>query len=240
MKLYELRIKDGEGVKAIALVSEPAIEENWLALSEAFQFKAVDEDRRLVIGAVLVPDKPMLRNQGGEAFYIFFSKDTVREAAYLYQKNGNQRQSNVEHQLPVSGVVTVESWIVEDTQLDKTAAYGLKLTPGTWAAVMRIENEALWANFIKTGKLRGFSVEGNFERVLNETELVEQKPGEDNGAFIDRCMSELVDEYPDKKQRYAVCSTYVEAAKWAKERLSAKGEEEAAAQFSRYLSNEEE
>ncbi len=239
MKLYELRIKDGEGVKAIALVSEPAIEENWLALSETFQFKAVDEDRRLVIGAVLVPDKPILRNQGGEAFYIFFSKDTVREAAYLYQKNGNQRQSNVEHQLPVSGVVTVESWIVEDTQLDKTAAYGLKLTPGTWAAVMRIENEALWANFIKTGKLRGFSVEGNFERVLETTELIDQQPGEDNGAFMDRCMSELADEYPDEKQRYAVCSTYVEAAKWAKERLNAKGNEEAAAQFSRYLSNEE-
>ena len=239
MKIYELKIKDGEGVKAIALVSEPAIEEDWLALSEQYQFKAVDEDRRLVIGAVLVPDKPIIRSQGGENFYITFSKDTVREAAYLYQKNGNQRQANVEHELAVSGVTTVETWIVEDTQLDKTAAYGLKYTPGTWAAVMKIENEELWSNFVKTGRLRGFSIEGNFERVALSAELVEQNPGEPKDEFLDRCMSELADEYPDEKQRFAVCSNYLEAAKWAEETLTKKGEMEAAAEFARVLSNDE-
>lgn len=234
MKIYELTIKDGEGVKAIALVNEPAIEEDWLALSEGFQFKAVDEDKRLVIGAVLVPDKPILRNQGGEQFYIFFSKDTVRELAYLYQKNGNQRQSNIEHELPVSGVVTVETWLVEDTQQDKTAAYGLKYDPGTWAAVMRIENEELWTNFVKTGKLRGFSIEGNFERA-ETTELVDRVAGEAKADFMGRCMDELAGEYPDEKQRYAVCTSYVEAAKWAEEELSKHGHTEKAAEFARFV-----
>jgi len=237
MKIYELKLKDGEGVHAISLVSEPAIEENWVTLSDEYRFTAIDEEKRLVLGAILVPDKPIYRNQGGEEFYIYFTADTIRAAAYQYQKAGNQRQANVEHEVPVTGVTTVESWIVEDTQLDKTHLYGMKYPKGTWAGVMKIDNEELWKGFIKTGKLKGFSIEGNFERF--ETSLVEQKPGEPKDEFISRCMGELVDEYPDESQRFAVCNNYLEAAKWAADRLKANGHEDKAQEFKRLLSNNE-
>lgn len=52
----ELKIKDeSEGVFAISLVDEPAIEENFVALSaHEIELKVVDEERRIVVGFALV------------------------------------------------------------------------------------------------------------------------------------------------------------------------------------------
>ena len=69
-------IIDGEleGIQAISLVEAPAIEENWVALSEQVQFKAQDQEKRIVMGPALIPDKPIYRRKGEEEFHIFFSK----------------------------------------------------------------------------------------------------------------------------------------------------------------------
>lgn len=214
MKLIELLLEEeADGIQAISLVSDPAIEENWVALSDV-QLKAVDNEKRLVMGAALVPNKPILRRNGEEEFYIFFSADTIRKASEGYMKAGHLKQSNVEHELAITGVTTVESWIVEDTQLDKSHLYGFKYDPGTWVVTMKVDNDAVWNEFVKTGKLKGFSIEGKFTQRIDgasaPAELIEQKAGEEDGAFMDRCMSELASEYPDEKQRYAVCVSYVE------------------------------
>lgn len=164
--LYELILDpDGEGVRAISLVEMPAIEENWIALSaEEFNFSTIDEERRLVMGAVLVPDKPIKRINGEEEFYVYFSKETIRAAMERYAMSGNHRQTTLEHQLAIQGVTTIESWIVEDESYDKSAFYKLKAPVGSWIATLKIDSDEIWNNWVKTGRVKGFSIEGLFRR----------------------------------------------------------------------------
>jgi hypothetical protein len=164
MDLIEMII-DGEleGIQAISLVEAPAIEENWVALSEQVQFKAQDQEKRIVMGPALIPDKPIYRRKGEEEFHIFFSKDTVREAMELYFKNGRQNTATVEHEVGISSTTVVESWIIEGEQ-DKSRMYGFDLPVGAWMVSMKIESEPIWEEWVKTGKVKGFSIEGFFKR----------------------------------------------------------------------------
>ena len=76
----ELTIKDvnEDGVFAISLVENPAIEENWVHLSSyQIDLKVVDEEKRIVVGYALIPDKRIYRNQNGKEFNIFFSAEIV-------------------------------------------------------------------------------------------------------------------------------------------------------------------
>lgn len=81
MKIVELIIEDEEiyGVDAISLVENPAIEENFIAFKEErVEFKTMDEEKRILIGAALIPDKPIYRRKGDEEYYVYMSKATVR------------------------------------------------------------------------------------------------------------------------------------------------------------------
>jgi len=164
LETVELFIDDSDdsGIDAISLVEFPATEENWITLSEhKIELKTMDEEQRLVIGLALVPDKKIYRNNGVSEYNITFSKETVRKAAEKYLKSLKIHNATVEHEMEVKGVYLTESWIVEDTEKDKTAVYGLKAAKGSWAVAMRIENEEVWKD-VKEGKYLGFSIEGMF------------------------------------------------------------------------------
>ena len=90
-----------------------------------------------------------------------FSKETVRKASELYLKHNNHHKATYEHQERVSGVLTVESWIIEDPKMDKANIYGFQLKKGTWMVKMKIDNEELWQD-IKSKKIKGLSIEGYF------------------------------------------------------------------------------
>ena len=66
------------GITAMGLVDMPAIEENWIALSK-MQLAKVDEERRMLYGPALIPDKEILRyDEKGEPYYVYFEKATVQ------------------------------------------------------------------------------------------------------------------------------------------------------------------
>jgi hypothetical protein len=46
--------------------------------------------------------------------------------------------------------------------MDKSKKYGLSVPKGTWMISMKVENEEVWNDYIKTGKVKGFSIEGYF------------------------------------------------------------------------------
>jgi hypothetical protein len=165
MDIVELIISDDEkatGVDAISLVEFPAIEENFVALKDhKIEFKAIDEEKKIVVGLALIPNKPIYRRNEDREYYIYFSRDTVRKTAELYLKNHHNNNATLEHSLKASGVSVVESWIVEDPEKDKTALYGLNATQGCWAVVMRISNDDIWQE-VKKGTYKGLSVEGYF------------------------------------------------------------------------------
>tara|TARA_B110000037_G_scaffold192995_1_gene227615 strand:+ start:1230 stop:1814 length:585 start_codon:yes stop_codon:yes gene_type:complete len=164
LETIELFIDNDEdgGINAISFVEFPAIEENFIALNEhKVEMKTIDEDKRLVIGLALVPNKLIYRRNRGFEYNITFSEQTVRKASEKYLKSLKLHNTTVAHETEVDGVFLTESWIVEDPLLDKTAVYGLDAPKGAWAVSMRVENDDLWER-IKKGDYLGFSIEGMF------------------------------------------------------------------------------
>ena len=164
LETIELFIEDeGDGgISAISFVEAPAIEENFIALnSHKVEMKTIDNDKRLVIGLALVPNKLIYRRNRGFEYNITFSEQTVRKASEKYLKSLKLHNTTVAHETEIEGVFLTESWIVEDPKQDKTALYGLEAPKGAWAVSMRVENDDLW-NKIKGGDYLGFSIEGMF------------------------------------------------------------------------------
>lgn len=189
MKIIELIIDETDeysGVDAISLVEHPAIEETWVALKEnnkEYKFKAVDDDKRILMGALLVPNKMIYRKDGDEEYYIHFTKDTVKKASELYLMRGNANNATYEHIKEVDGVSLVESWIVEDKEKDKSALYDLDLPVGTWVGAVKVDNEKLWQMAKVDGSIRGFSIEGFFaERAQRPKEPIAEDLAEELSA----------------------------------------------------------
>lgn len=179
MRIVELIIDEKEdlsGVEAISVVEFPAIEENFIALNQQLQLAKVDDEKRILMGAALIPNKNIYRRNGEDEYYIFFSDATVKKASELFLMNSNQNNATLEHQKKINDLSVVESWIVEDTEMDKSKKYGLNAPVGTWMVSMKVNNDTIWNDFVKTGKVKGFSIEGYF---ADKLEMSLQKEQED-------------------------------------------------------------
>jgi hypothetical protein len=166
MKIIELILDEANeiaGVEAISVVENPAIEEDFVALAnQEIKFAEINKEKRILMGALLVPNKPIYRRNGEEEYYVYFSKDTIRKTAELFLMKGNQNNSTLEHELPLNGLSLVESWIVEDDEKDKSRLYNMNVPVGTWMGAVKVNNEEVWNDYVKTGKVKGFSIEGYF------------------------------------------------------------------------------
>jgi len=168
-KIVELVIADDSeelAIDAISLVTSPAIETDFVYFGKEknnLTFAKVDEEKRMLISPALIPLKQIFRHdpQTSSDYYVWFSKETVAKASFLYLKHNNHHKATYQHQDRVSGVLTVESWIIEDSKLDKSTLYGFSLPVGTWMVKMHITNEEMWQK-VKSGELKGLSIEGYF------------------------------------------------------------------------------
>lgn len=166
--VYELLLEDEQdGVFAISLVEDPAIELDFVYLNKQkpIKFQAVNEEKRLVVGPILVPDKHILRvdEKTNLPYSVFFSKHTVQLISQKYMEQKNNDQVTIQHDFGVEDISLVESWLVESEVKDKSKLYKMSVPIGTWMGVMKVNNDEVWNDFIKTGELKGFSVEGIFE-----------------------------------------------------------------------------
>ena len=174
MEIIELVIdeesEEFSGIEAISVVESPAIEEEFIALKNEDQIRLaeVSKEKRLLMGAALIPDKPIYRKSEDNEFYIYFSKETVAKASQMFLKSGNQGQATMEHaSKKLEGMTVVESWIVEDLVHDKSKKYGLDMPIGTWMVSMKVDNDEIWNNYVKKNKIKGFSIEGYFADKLS-------------------------------------------------------------------------
>jgi|TARA_E500000178_G_scaffold297447_1_gene304169 hypothetical protein len=148
------------GIEAVSIVENPAIESDFIALADQeIKLAKVDDEKRIVMGAALIPNKPIFRKRNDTMFYVYFSEDTVRRSSELFFQNGNQSNATLEHQMKANGLTVVESWIVEGEQ-DKSRIYGLDAPVGTWMISMKITDDKLWAEIKEGKKYKGFSIEG--------------------------------------------------------------------------------
>ena len=178
MKIVELVIDEKDllsGIDAVSVVHSPAIEENFIALAKhEIELKEVDSEKRILMGAALVPDKKIPRlDKNNEMYSIFFSKETVRKAAHLFQINSNQNNATYEHKTELKDMSVVESWIIDDANMDKSKLYGFDLPKGTWMILMKVNNDDVWKD-VKAGKVKGFSIEGYFADKLEMSMLSEE------------------------------------------------------------------
>ena len=168
MKIIELILDENlefNGVDAISIVENPAIQTDFVALKgQDIKLAQVSKEKRLLLGPVLIPNKPILRNADGEDYYIYFSKDTVEKASQMYLKEGNQKNASLEHEYKLKGLTLVESWIVQDEVYDKSRLYdNTKEVPlGTWMGAIRVDSDEVWNDYVKSGVVKGFSIEGYF------------------------------------------------------------------------------
>ena len=179
MKTIELYIDEENefsGIEAISVVEFPAIEEDFIALKKhEVQLAEVDKEKRILMGAALIPNKEIYRTNGKEEYNIFFSEETVKKASELFLSRGKQNNSTLEHQVDLQGLSVVESWIIEDTNMDKSKKYGLSLPKGTWMVSVKVNNDEIWEEFVKKGKVKGFSIEGFFaDKLDGPNESVEE------------------------------------------------------------------
>ena len=178
MRIIELLIDEDalfSGIEAISIVDKPAIEENFIALKEQTKVKLaeVDKEKRILMGAALVPNKNIYRTDGEDEYYIYFSEDTVRKASELFLMRGKQNKSTLEHEAELNGLSVVESWIVEDEVHDKSRKYDLDMPVGTWMVSMKVNNQEVWENYVKTGLVKGFSIEGYFTDKIEMSKIDE-------------------------------------------------------------------
>ena len=177
-----------DGVQAISLVESPAIEENFVALSEhKVEFKAIDDDKRIIVGLALVPNKKIYRRSKDYEYNIMFSEQTVRKASEIYLKNLRNHNTTLEHNNLTTGVCVIESWVVEDTEMDKSNLYGLNAVKGAWVVTMKVDNDDVWKD-IKEQKYLGLSIEGMF------SDRIEDMSKKDNAEEILEQIKQLFDE----------------------------------------------
>ena len=168
--------EENEGVYAISLVSDPAIEVQFVTLSKQKEIKlaTINEEQRILLGAVLIPDQPIYRVQDGHEFNIVFPKETIKQVQQNFSCQGYQNNSTIEHSgKQIENVTFVETWIKEDEVHDKSVMHGFNEPIGTWFAAMKVNNDEIWNDYVKTGKVKGFSIDGVFdmEKVNLKTEI---------------------------------------------------------------------
>jgi phage head maturation protease len=197
VEIIELLIDDTKleaGINAVSVVESPAIEENFIALKKhEVELKEVDAEKRILMGAALVPNKQIYRRNKDKEFYIYFSEDTVRKASELFLMRANQNNATYEHERKMlDGMSVVESWIIEDEKQDKSAKYKFNLPKGTWMISMKVNNDEIW-NKVKAGEVKGFSIEGHF---VDQYEMSLQQNEEDE--MIEK-LKDLINKHENSK-----------------------------------------
>lgn len=160
IKKYKVGI-DSE-TYAISLVESPAIESDFVALAkeeeEKQQVFLESDEKHMVYGAALIPDKDIYRNNGEQEFYINFTKESIERMSQDFMKEYRQYEVKTDHDDIANEVCVVESWLVSDSYKDKSNALGINVPEGTWMVGMKVNNIETWER-IKAGELKGFSVE---------------------------------------------------------------------------------
>ena len=161
-KIKKFKVGTDSETYAISMVEQPAIESDFVALSEQKEEKIQafleSNERHMVYGAALIPDKDIYRNNGEQEFYISFTKESIEKMSQDFMKEYRQNEVTLDHQEMANDITITESWLVEDPYKDKANALGINVPQGTWMIGMKVNQIDVWER-VKSGELKGFSVE---------------------------------------------------------------------------------
>ena len=160
-KIKKYKVGCDSETYAISMVEAPAIESDFVALAEQKEEKQQvfleSNERHMLYGAALIPEKDIYRNNGEQEFYISFTKESIEKMSQDFMKEYRQHEVKTDHDEVANEVCVVESWLVEDSYKDKANALGINVPEGTWMIGMKVNNIETWER-VKSGELKGFSV----------------------------------------------------------------------------------
>lgn len=166
LPIYKLKVDTfADGVNAIALVEQPAIERNFVKFSAQKKqtLKIQNEERRIVSGPIMLADTPIYRNDENGEYLITIEKDEILKIVQKFFKQGNQTKTNAEHDpmQPFDGLVLFESFIIDESRGIKAPTGFEDLPEGSWFGSFKVDNDDAWKQ-IQDGTFLGFSIEGIF------------------------------------------------------------------------------
>lgn len=200
MKRYELKLVDGgKGVFKVSVVKDPAIESTLVYFSKEKEEVTMfaDEEKKVIYSVVMRPDLDIFRkNVDGEPANVYYTKETVEKAQINYFRQNGNSATNINHSdvADADGIFPFESWIVSDAKTDRALKFGLDVKDGDWVMGLKVDNDELWNEHIKTGKLDGFSVEAtniNYE-LKEDTKMNTDKKENKVLAFLKEGFNKLV------------------------------------------------
>lgn len=177
LPVYALEIDENDisktGLKATSYVDIPAIMTNFIYMNEkenSYKFNS-DVEKRIVMGPIMIPDQLIYRKNDNMEYYVYFTADQIEKTLDKYMRLGNLNENTLQHEIKIEGNYLREIWIVEDPKCDKSTKFGYELPKGTLMQSFKITDDNTWDNYIKTGIVKGFSLEGYFNEVLQPFEI---------------------------------------------------------------------
>ena len=203
IKKYKVGI-DSE-TYAISMVESPAIESDFVALSKEEEKRVFleSEERHMVYGAALIPDKDIYRNNGEQEFYISFTKESIEKMSQDFMKNYRQNEVTLDHDEMANDITITESWLVEDPYKDKANALGINVPKGSWMVGMKVNQIDVWER-VKSGELKGFSVESMISLEDFSKQNTNNMNIETNDMFWDKLKNILKDTFSKKVEEPTV------------------------------------
>ena len=203
IKKYKVGI-DSE-TYAISMVESPAIESDFVALSKEEEKRVFleSDERHMVYGAALIPDKDIYRNNGEQEFYISFTKESIEKMSQDFMKNYRQNEVTLDHEEIANDITITESWLVEDPYKDKANALGINVPNGTWMIGMKVNQIDVWER-VKNGELKGFSVESMISLEDFSKQNTNNMNIETNDMFWDKLKNILKDTFSKKVEEPTV------------------------------------
>jgi hypothetical protein len=165
LPFIEFKLSDDvEGLQAIAFVDAPAIGLNYQAFAP-HKFEVINEEKRIVMGAAMIPDLPIYRRDERGEYYAIFRKETIKALVQKLFKENKHNNFNEQHNAfkILDGVYIYQSFIT-DKELGILPPQGFEnVADGTWFIAAKVENDEAWSKVKEDGILKGFSVEGVFD-----------------------------------------------------------------------------
>lgn len=181
LPIYRLRPNEDENSfnwEYTAFVEKPATAELFMAFKEDvnyFEFKTIDEEKRIVMGPIMVANLPIYRKdpKTHEEFLVVFYPEDIDALTQKHFKQKLNDQTNPDHKrdLAFDGVFMYQAWII-NKELGINVPKGFNDLPdGSLFGIFKVDNDAVWED-VKSGKYKGFSIEGKFNRepMLNLTD----------------------------------------------------------------------
>ena len=181
LKKYSV-VADSSEIYNISLVEEPAIEVDYVAFDKDKETKPnlkfiedKQNEKYMILGPALIPDKNIYRNYDGDEFYVSFSAECIEKLSYKFVKDCYGAGCfTKDHNGFCDGCYLAESWI-KTSENDKSVDYGFDCPIGTWFVAAKIDSIELWES-IKKGERKGFSIES----WVDLEEIIENKDKKEN------------------------------------------------------------